>query len=533
MKRESLLPTAGLCLLAACFLFSIFRVVVRDRGHDAADGRVVIRFAHWQLEGGLRETFDQMARDYERLHPGVRVEQLAIPERTYGQWVRTQLIGGTAPDLVQLGLGTDAEVLARFFTPITSSVGLPNPHNAGTPLEGLPWRETILDGMTAAPGYQAALLENYGVPVSMFSIRMYRNVPLWRAALGDTPVPRTFDEFVDILGRMREWSSESGRSVIPIAGSRLNTGMLISALTQNQTQRLLQEKIAGPTLRATPQEIGLRLLRGDWTTRDPAFLDALGIAREVALHMPPGFNQLGREDASFYFTQGRALMITTGSWDGPSFRAQVNFEIDVFDLPFPDRTHPRYGRNLYGRASEAELGGGLAFGITRSSAHSELALDFLRYLTSHPGNTRFARLSGWLPSVAGVDPGEDIRAFMPRADGYGPGFDITLNKLGANTQRAQDANIHLLFAPSGSVDLFEAAYGGQLAAEAAADLRRNLQSSRLNSSRQDIALLAWHFLGLHGSDPEAAAKRDAIAESQHAAESVSLWMSAELDALSE
>lgn len=531
MKRENLLNTVGLSLLAACFLFAAFQVLGHRRA-AADDGKIVLRLSHWQLEGGLRGAFDTLAREYEKLHPDVRVEQIAIPDRSYAQWIKTQLIGGTAPDLVQLGRGDDIETLARFFVPITAHVGRTNPYNAGTDLASVPWRDTAIDNMAVWPGYRPELLENYGASVSIFTIRMYCNRDLWRAVLGDTPLPRTYDEFLAVCDRVEAWSARSGRRLLPVAGSKANAPLLVNGLVQNQTQRLVQEKIAGPTLRVTPQEIGVRLLRGDWTLDDPLFGGALDVAREVALHMQPGFNQLGREDAAFYFVQGQALMITTGSWDSPSFRAQIDFDLDVFDVPRPGPDHPHHGAGAYGRSSEAETSTGLCFGITRLSPHFDQALDFLMFLTSRPRNAEFSQESGWLPAVVGVTPPEALAPFAPVADGYVPGFDLTFSNVGANTLRVIDNNTHRLYAPDGSADEFRAILERELPREIEADLRRTLRLGELNNNRQDIALLAHLALAArHPDDADRAAKVDALVESQHAMEATQTWLATELGQL--
>ncbi len=531
MKRENTLSLIGLCLLAACFLFALFQVFGRGDS-TPRDGRTVLRFAHWQLEGGLREAFEQLSREYERLHPGVRVEQLAIPERTYAQWIKTQLIGGTAPDIIQLGRGADTEVVARFFAPITEHVRQPNPYNAGTDLAGTAWADTSLDGMTVYPSYVPELLENYGAPVSMFTIRMYYNRELWRLILGDLPPPATYDEFQALFPRIEDYQRRTGRQILPIAGSKANGPMLMNALVQNQTQRLVQEKIAGPSLRTTPQETGLRLLRGDWTLEDPGFTDALAIARETALRMQPGFTQLGREDATFYFVQGRALMITTGSWDSPSFRTQVDFELGVFDVPMPAPDHPRYGDNTYGPSSEAETAAGLSFGITRQADDFDVALDFLRFLTSKRYNGEFSRLSGWLPSVVGVEPPDAIKPFLPVTEGYVPGFDLVFSGLGANTYRVVESTTNLLYAPHGSVEAYRDAIARELPENIAQDLRRTQRLSEINLARQDIALVAYLALARrHPEAPVFADKFDQLIESQHGIEAGYVWMNDELEAL--
>ena len=531
MKRENYLNLIGFCMLGAAFLFALIRVFGFD-DRATADGRAVLRFAHWQLEGGLRDAFEQLARDYERLHPDVRVEQLAIPERTYAQWIKTQLVGGTTPDIVQLGRGTDTETVARYFVPLGDAVEQPNPYNAGTPLAETPWRDTILDGMAASPSYYADLLENYGAPVSMFTVRVYYNRDLWRRILGDTPPPRTYDEFLAVFPRVEDFNRRTGRTVLPIAGSRSNAPMLINAYMQNQTQRLVQDRVAGPALRANGPELGLALLSGDWTLRDPAYLDALDIARTLALRMPPGFMQLGREDASFYFIQGRALMITTGSWDSPSFRSQVEFDLGVFQAPLPTAEHPRYGRNLQGRSSEAEVGTGLVFGITRQSASAERALDFLRFLASQPHNTRFTELSGWLPSVVGVVPPSDIEPFLPEPDGYVPGFDFSLSQIGPDTVRTIETASNRLFSPHGSVEDFVSVLEDRLPAGVKSDLRRVLRNGQGSLARQDIALLGWFSLGVHDpSDSIIADKITRLLEAQNSLETSRAWLDAKLNQL--
>jgi ABC-type glycerol-3-phosphate transport system substrate-binding protein len=76
------------------------------RREAAAVDTVTIRIAHWQLEAGAREGLAEAAAEYEKLHPHVRIIQEAIPESTYGQWMSTQLMGGTAPDIVRRNGGS-------------------------------------------------------------------------------------------------------------------------------------------------------------------------------------------------------------------------------------------------------------------------------------------------------------------------------------------------------------------------------------------------------------------------------------------
>lgn len=528
MKKESITNAIGLLLLVGVFGFAAVQVLSRHRATDT-DGTVVIRFAHWQLESGLRDSLDGLARDYEALHPGVRIEQLAVPSRTYPQWLKTQLIGGTAPDVLQLSRTLDDEAIARFFLPVTREVEQPNPYNAGTDLADAPWRQTFVDGLIGAMSYRPNLLEYYGVPLSMFTVRMYYNRDLWRKLLGDTPPPADFDAFIALCARIHAHPSAGGNRIIPIAGSQDNAPLLIGNLVASQTQRLARQINLNHTLAVSSADIGLGYLRGDWSVDSPAFADALSIAREVGLSMQPGYEQLGRDDATFYFVQGRALMITTGSWDSPSFRAQAPFEIGVFDVPLPARDHPRYGQNVLGPPSEAATPAGMAFAITRQSPHAAAALDFLHFITSKQGNGRLSQNSGWLPSVINVEPPAEVRPFLPRLDGYVAGFNFTLGGLGASSAQIMGNNMYRLVQPGGSTTDFQNALRSDLARGIREDLQRDARNNLRNLARQDVILAGrLALVRQNPADPALARRVGELTEAQNQQESQQAWIEHEL-----
>ncbi len=526
MKRENLLNLIGLALLLACFALALQRIASRPSEEDD-DGLERIRFAHWQLEGGLREAFDQLAREYEALHPGVIVEQVAIPERTYQQWVRTQLIGETITEIVQLGKGSDDEMLARFFTPLTNYADQPNPYNQGTELADRPLRETILDGMQGDSSYRPGLLEYYGVPVSMFTVRMFYNRTLWRTLFGDRPTPANYDEFIQLCADVEAIRAETGRNLIPIAGSKDNAPALLNSLFSSQTQRLNQRLDRFRNLRPAAVEIGLYLLRGDWSLDDPDYVSGLTILREAAASFQSGYTQLSREDASFYFLQKRALMIATGSWDSPTFRSQADFDIGVFSIPLPTPEHPRFGSGVLGRPAEAETGTGLSFGVPRNTKNVERAVDFLRFLASKPGNTTFSRVSGWLPSVVGVTPDEHVQPFLPTGSGVINGFEPAFFMPFGNTLRIFTNENNALVGPAGSVENYLNRVRGPKFNAVRQDLGRSLQNNAININRQDVVLAAL----LAAEAEDAAAKRSELFEAQNKIEAANAWTALELETL--
>jgi raffinose/stachyose/melibiose transport system substrate-binding protein len=349
---------------------------------------------------------------------------------------------------------------------------------------------------------------------------MYYNRTLWRSLFGDTPPPADYDEFIRLCDEVRAFSARTGRVLLPIAGSKDNAPPLIGGLFSAVTQRLALSLDRMHTLQATNTDVSLEFLRRSWDLDHPAIRAAFAISREAGLNFQPGYSQLGRDDASFYFMQGQALMITTGSWDSTSFRKLANFEIGVFGLPLPAPTHPKYGEFVFGPVAEG-ASTGLNFGIPRYTKNFDQTLDFLRYLGSQPVNQKFSHVSGWLPAVVGVKPGEHIAPFAPRELGYTGGFSI--ERLGADTRRIMSNANHILVSPAGSSEAMIAAIRNELPRTVRSDLERTQREAVKNISRQDVTLAAR----LWETEP-AEAKVDQTLESQNRREAVHGWINFQL-----
>lgn len=454
-------------LVAACFLYALVQSV--SRSVEAADGeRIVLRLAHWQLEAGVEEAFDEIARDYEALHPNVRIVQMRIPQRVFSQWALTQLVGGTAPDLIEIGYNLETLQKARYLEPITREVSLPNPYNAGTELAGVPWRNTFIDGLEV--GFDDKLGDYYGIPTFFATVRMFYNRDLLREITGRDEPPQTFDAFIELCERTRAHALQTGQVLVPISGSRDNAPYVLDELFEGLSQKLVQEYSRGQGLYPSPDSFYLAMLAGGWSLKSDAIQAGLGLMRDVGRYMQPGFLQLRREDAVFAFTQGKALMLAAGSWETTGLMAQARFPLGVFRLPQPGPDHPKYGAFTWGRP--AEVSGRAVtgpFGLTRDSAHPEQALDFLRYLTSRNVHQKFVQRSRWLPVVSGVDVPRGMEGFEPDLEGSIPGLNL---RWGTEIRSVTENAWHLLFSEQGGVEGFTQAASPLMEEAAIGDLRR-------------------------------------------------------------
>lgn len=446
----------ALAILVLLFGYATWQVL--QRGEEVVDPNIeVIRFAHWQLEPGVREAFDQIARDYMALHPNVRIKQMPIPGRVWKQWLRTQLVGGNPPDLIEIAnYQVSDEMLARYFTPLTSSLEEKNPYNADEPdLRDLSWRKTFsaeLIPEDTVHYYSPNLLEYYAVPNAMVTVRVFYNRDLIRAALGNDRVPETYGEFLHWCEAVRDYSERTGQPVMGLAGSWFNALQLTGMVTATVTQRLALDVDLNRDLDFTTQDVLITYLRGDWGLRTPAMFHSLEMVADIGRFMPPGWAQLNREDAMMQFLQGKVAMIPTGTWDAGGILSQADFEVGAFRVPSVEPSDPKYGASALGPISEANIFASVPFGLTRSSRHPERAIDFLRFMTSRKENEVFSRISTWLPVIKGVPVPAVSQPFEPIERGYIRGPSV--RSLSASADDVYQQNIHLLSGKTASAERY-------------------------------------------------------------------------------
>lgn len=536
MNLRTIASYLGPALLVAVVALSIAKVLLTKRS-EADTSQTTIRIAHWQLESGLRDALEAVIQEYELLHPDVRIEQVPIPERMGKNWTRTQLVGETAPTIIQLGsvMGITDEILARYFLAISDVVEEPNPYNAGTSLEGIPWRDTFIDTLTNAPAYSETLLDYYGIAGTMFTIRIYYNRGLMQRITGSDTPPATYEEFLALCERVMEFNVEEESAgqpggILPIAGSKYNAPLMLnnlySAITQQFALGLSKNLAMAPDAGITAY------LDGEWDWNTPAIVKGLETMREVGQYMQPGFLQLGRDDAMFYFAQGRALMISTGSFDATSIRVQSPFDVGVFSFPVPSAEVPEFEDFVMGPFSEGSTGTGFVLGIVRDAPHVEIAMDFLQFLSSKRGIEILSTTSGWLPGVIDVDLPENIKPFKPRMTGYPKGFDLAFGGF-PDSQRVYENNFHRLVAPTGSVDEFTRAVERDFMQTAISDARARARSAQRNVALRDSVLAGSDFLGANDESGEFKARSSEIAEGQNqneAGRAVSVYLADKAEA---
>lgn len=404
--------------------------IVSYRTEQSPPGSIVIRLGHWQLEASVRDAIEKMAREYRaKVNPRVYVVQDAIPEGLYGQWVSTQLMGNTAPDIMQVGNFLPYPVwlayYSRYFSPITRYVNAPNPHNAGTPLADKPLRQTYKDGMKTA--YVVELQEYISVPLSQFGVRVFYNRDLMQKLTGRDEAPHNYREFLALCREIAGHRDELGRDYVPIAGSGYHFGMWSGMMFDPLTYSALRKADFNRDAELGNDEFFVAVKTGRMNFDFEPYRLRFQMQREVTDFFQTGYTGLSRDEAVFLFAQQRAVFMTTGTWDARSLEQQAagRFRVGVMDFPMPTRDDPVYGPYIEGRNYES-IDAGFRFAISRTSPHFEEALDFLLFLASQKQNEELNRIIGWIPAIEGTEMDPLLRAFEPHLEGIYASFPVVL-----------------------------------------------------------------------------------------------------------
>ncbi len=312
----------------------------------APDQRV-LRFWAFGREG---EVVQELVRDFEREHPGVRVRVQQIPWTAAHEKLLTAIVGRATPDVAQLG---------NTWIPEMVTLGALAPVTGGLP------DSSYFPGILATNILRDTL---FGVPWYVDTrVLFYRKDILARA--GYPTMPETWAGWLEAMRAVKRLVGPSKYAIfLP-----LNEWPPIVILGLQQGSPLISEA-------------------GFGVFQQPAFERAfdflLSLYRD-GLAPPVSSNEI----ANLYqeFARGTFSMYISGPWNLGEFRRRLPSELQdawgTAALPGPT-----------GAASGVSLAGGSSFVVFRASKHRQLALELVRFLSRPDQQARFYRLTGDLPA---------------------------------------------------------------------------------------------------------------------------------------
>lgn len=400
-----------------------------------APGVKVLTLGHWQLEDGFREGMAEAITRFEELKrqqgQEVRINQTPIPWRGYTQWMLTQLVGGRPADIIEVT--GDPNLRYLYFRPLSPYLGKPNPFNAGTPLEGIAWKDTYIDGMLGT--FDATYAEWYRVPLAFLPIRLHVNLDLVKEATGSEAMPTDLQEWMEICQKVKEHGERIQKPIGAIGVRGTDKGTLARLYIQYYSEtngNLIDEKSRFCDGTVSSADILQGLLAG--TVEVDQQTAAAEITTELGQYFITGFPSMDLEQAKYLFTRGMIAFLPEGTWESLSLvqnAAKAGYRVGIVRVP-PIGTRGKYAKYWTGKTTESGIQTGVSFGIPKACKEFDLALEFIQFMSSYEIDQMMMEKCRWGPGVKFAKYTGLQAALKPDVEGN-PAFGETPFSVGVGT----------------------------------------------------------------------------------------------------
>jgi raffinose/stachyose/melibiose transport system permease protein len=332
------------------------------------------------------EFFEETAREFEKLRPGVRIHLHGDPR--INDKVRTRVMAGDFPD------ATDAVLLYPRLIEAGRLIDLAPALDGPAWEGGARWRDTFRTGVLTRwtlPSPTSAS-STYGVPFAHAIWTIFYDKALFRK--NGWEIPRTWDDFFALCEKIET----AGLAPLSLPGVTMRYGDAIL--------RAAHYNLVGPDGYAA-----YHALAGG-TRSDPRFIRAAAILQRVSTrHLVRGWEGMTHTAAQLAFLEGRCAMTLSASWFANEMRGRLpeGFELGAMNLPiFADGITP---------ADTVQAQSGYYFLFrTGDSARERVAVDFFRFLTSRERVLRFAALSDAPTALMAAGPADYSARMLDTAE---------------------------------------------------------------------------------------------------------------------
>lgn len=318
----------------------------------SASHEVTLRFWAMGREG---EVVQELVTDFEHEHPGIHVIVQQLPWSAAHEKLLTAHVGGSTPDLGQLGNTWIPEFAAlRAIEPLDARIAADTAVTAAHYFPGI-WDTNVVDSTL------------YGIPWYVDTrLMFYRRDLLLKAGWKTFP-----DNWTDWLRCMEDVKRAGARTAIFLPTNEYTPWIVFGMQAH---ARMLKEHDT----------------RGDFS--GPDYKRAVHFYHEILTRkLAPVMDGNAIGNVYQEFERGTFAMYITGPWQLGEFRNRLSPAMqsswDVAPLPGPD-----------GPASGLSTAGGSSLVVFRSSKHPAEAWQLVEFLSRPEQQVRFFRLTGDLPA---------------------------------------------------------------------------------------------------------------------------------------
>lgn len=348
----------GLLILVA-LVVSASMVFAGGGAEKAASGVQEIEVFTRYSDGVTKEYFDQVAADFMKENPNIKVKLSSANNQNYKQEINVRLASGSAPDIYYAWSGEYAKQFADGNRALDITKWL-----TGDSV----WYDSFIKNQFGPFTFGGKI---YGIPLMMDGKAFYYNIDIFNE-LG-LKVPENWDEFIRVLGVLKN------SKYIPISLGNIEdwaTGHYMTTLNQ----------------RVVPADVLERdyALEGDYS--HPTYILALEYLQKMVPYFTPEFNSVTYDVGINDFVSGKAA-IYYEQFNQVQYIMPAQFNWSWFDFP-----------DIIGAAGDQNALTGAPQGLMVSSStkYPEACLAFLKYLTNSANAEKLVKDAKMFSTVIGA-----------------------------------------------------------------------------------------------------------------------------------
>ena len=367
------------------------------------------------IPGGIGEPVQEsrnIADEWEAAHPGSKIKyQLMINTgTTEGEWLKTQLIGKIAPEIVSMNTEVAWQAIDKdWFVPLDEFLERPNPYIPGNTRWMDSFANQALTNSKRAPNGKL-----YCITYDIVETGLYYNMTLLKD-LGITKHPKTWCEMLDTFKIIKDAGYTPMTSQLNLASDWGQD--IIFEMIYHDLLPLLDPIPSPPDIRdyqvhfLDPQEGGFLFTKGFFSSRDPRWREVNRLVKEWRQYWA---RELKFSDPLRLFFTERLAVLWDGSWTIRRLAKDpyINFEWDIGYVPAITQETSKYA---VGSPATLIGGAGTQIHITNSAVYNntlEECVDFLMFLTAPQNVERITKEALiFMPNVRGVAMDERLTPF--------------------------------------------------------------------------------------------------------------------------
>ncbi|MEH7116475.1 ABC transporter substrate-binding protein [Neobacillus vireti] len=328
-------------------------------GETKNEGVTITLLHRWPNEP-FKGYFDEAIKEFKKTHPNVNINVISAINDDYKQKINVQLAGNTPPDIFFTWVGEYGNKFVREgkALDITKYVE-----------DDKAWSDQIIPS-TLKP----FTVDNkvYGVPVLMDVRMMAYNKEIFKK-LG-LQEPKTWDEFITVLKAIKK----SGITPLGLGNKEpWNGGLYITTLNQ---------RIVDPAVLAKDYNRA----SGEFT--DPGYVEALNKLKQLVPYMNEHPNALSREEERSLFVNGQIAIMPLHTIEFPYVK-DAKFEWGTFNFP----------KIAGGKGDPSVITGAPeGFMVSKESKHPDVAVEFLKFITSKEMATKWVETTSVISTTKGA-----------------------------------------------------------------------------------------------------------------------------------